>query len=155
NGNATPSGTQSPQVEGAAPSERHDVSSVAWLPPLFFVRHTCWKPVNCVSGLTSSNEMNCRPVDAVMVTRSFDARIGSPMRTQRERSPLAKLTKKLLLWKLAKRTPARDGWKPDADVPSPDGNTLLQIPGDPAPSIQIVPLSWSPPISRCSGARGS
>src|SRR5262249_19910101 len=109
-GKATPSGTQSPQEAALdPPMNRQLASSAAWLPPLFFVRQTCWKPVNCVSGLTSSNDRNCRPVDAVIVARSLAARIGSSVRTQRDRSPLAKFVKNRLLWKLAKSTPGREG----------------------------------------------
>ena len=36
----------------------------------------CWNPVNCVSGFTWSNVRNCRPVDAVTVTRSPEAMLS-------------------------------------------------------------------------------
>src|SRR6186713_2730104 len=99
--------------------------------------------------------MNCRPVDCVMLSRSPADRNGPSVRTHDVESPFRKFVKKLLLWKLANKTPDRVGWNPDADVPSPNGNSIFHTPGAAVPSVQIVLLSCRPPMSLVSGACGS
>ena len=151
---AAPSRRRSPAAD--PPVNRQLASSAAWLPPLFFVRQTCWKPVNCVSGLTSSNERNCRPVDAVIVARSSAARIGSSMRTQRARSPLREIDEEAVALEAGEHhARARADGTPTPTCRRRTGTRSSTRRAAPVPSSQIVPLSCSPPIIRCSGARGS
>ena len=114
-------------------------------------------PVNCVSGFTSSNVMNCRPVDAVIVARSLAARIGSSIRTQRARSPLREVDEVAVALEAGEEHARRaTGGIPEADVPSPNGNTLFHTPGVTGAVVPDGAVVLQPADAcRCSGARGS